>query len=163
MKTKSILSVTLAVAWSVSAFGANPTEGTLGPGSTTPLQFDGTAVGGPAGGPAGEATCVDGVNCDVFTIHLTGSAADYAGTQLLIKITFLAVSDYDLYVHKDTLTGKTVFTGENSGPPGTSEEVAINPATSGAGDYVVHVLYATAVPGDQYHGTATIASAATAT
>ena len=142
---------------------ANPTEGTLAPDSTTPLQFVGTAVGAPAGGPAGEATCQDGINCDVFTIHLTGNASDYAGTQLRIKIEFLAVSDYDLYVHKDTLAGKTVFAGENGGSPGTSEEVAINPATSGAGDYVVHVLYASAVPGDQYQGTASIASAATST
>src|SRR3954470_13249826 len=163
MKMKTLLSLIFSVGISLYAQAANPTEGTLGPASTTPLQFDGTALGAPAGGPAGEATCQDGINCDVFTIHLSGSAADYAGTQLLIKITFLAVSDYDLYVHKDTLTGKTVFSGENSGPPGTSEEVAINPATSGAGDYVVHVLYATAVPGNQYHGTATIVSAATAT
>jgi hypothetical protein len=147
---------------SLSAFAANPTEGTLGPTSATPLQFVGTALGAPAGGPAGEATCQDGINCDVFTIHLTGSASDYAGAQLLIKIEFLAVSDYDLYVHKDSLAGDVVFTGENGGSPGTSEEVAIDPATSGAGDYVVHVLYATAVPGDQYQGTASIASAATA-
>jgi hypothetical protein len=165
MKTISSILVALSsvFALSVSVFAANPNQGTLNPGSATPLQWDGDAIGAPAGGPAGELTCQDGTNCDVFTIHLNGSPSDYAGKQLLIKITFLAVSDYDLYVHKDTLAGKTVFSGENSGPPGTSEQVVINPATSGAGDYVVHVLYATAVPGDQYHGTAAIVSAATAT
>ena len=158
-----LIAVTFVFAFSISAFAATPSEGTLNPNSTAPLDWNGDALGAPAGGPAGEATCQDGINCDVFTIHLTGDASDYAGTQLLIKITFLPVSDYDLYVHKDTLDGKLVFSGANGGSPGTSEEVAINPATSGAGDYVVHVLYATAVPGDQYHGTAWIASAATAT
>jgi hypothetical protein len=163
LRPSLLFSLGLVLAFSIPAFAANPTEGTLNPGSATPLQWDGTALGAPAGGPAGEATCQDGINCDVFTIHLSGNPSDYAGKQLKIKITFLAVSDYDLYVHKDTLTGKVVFSGENGGSPGTSEEVAINPATSGAGDYVVHVLYASAVPGDQYHGTASIASAATAT
>ena len=127
----------------------------------TPLQWIGTATGGPSIG-TGETLCVDGTNCDVFTIHLTGAASDYAGKQLIVKITFLPVSDYDLYVHKDTVGGKVVFPAGNGSVPGDNEQVVINPATSGAGDYVVHVTYATAVPGDQYNGTATIASAATA-
>jgi len=105
---------------------------------------------------------MDGINCDVFTIHLNGKASDYAGKQLTVKITFLAVSDYDLYVHKDAVNGKVVFAAANGSQPGTSEQVVINPATSGAGDYVVHVVYSTVVPGDQYKGTATLTSAATA-
>ncbi|HEX8076519.1 MAG TPA: sialidase family protein, partial [Chthoniobacterales bacterium] len=157
MKTSTLLSLTAALAWPVSLFAANPTEGTLGAGSTTPLEWDGTAVGGPS--VTTETTCQDGFNCDVFTIHLTGSAQDYAGKQLLIKITFSMVSDYDLYVHKDTVNGKVVFPAANGSQPGTSEQVVINPATSGAGDYVVHVTYADVVPTDQYHGTASIISA----
>lgn len=148
------------LALSSSSFAANPTQGTLNPGSTAALQWDGTALGAPSG--TGESACQDGINCDVFTIHLTGNASDYAGKQLLIKITFLAASDYDMYVHKDTLTGKTVFSAGNGSQPGTSEQVVINPATSGAGDYVVHVVYSDTVPTDQYHGTASITSVATA-
>lgn len=142
-------------------FAANPTEGTLNPGSTAPLQFVGNALGGPA--ITTETACQDGINCDVFTIHLSGSAEDYAGTQLVIKITFSMLSDYDMYVHKDTVNGKVVFPAGNGSQPNTSEQVVINPATSGAGDYVVHIVYATVVPSDQYQGTATLQSAATAT
>ncbi|PZR71332.1 MAG: hypothetical protein DLM73_16160 [Chthoniobacterales bacterium] len=154
------MTLSFGFAFLFSAFAANPTEGTLNPGSTTPLQFDGTAVGAPSG--TGETGCQDGINCDVFTIHLTGVASDYAGKQLNVKITFLPTSDYDLYVHKDAVNGKVVFPAANGGVPGTSEQVVINPATSGAGDYVVHVVYSTVTPSDQYHGTATLTSAATA-
>jgi hypothetical protein len=153
----------LVFAFAIGGFAANPTQGTLNPGSTTPLQWVGDILGASVGGPGGEASCVDGTSCDVFTIHLSGTASDYAGVQLLIKITFSAPQDYDLYVHKDTLDGKVVFAGENGGQPGTSEELVINPATSGAGDYVVHVLYAAAIPADQYHGSASLSSAASAT
>ncbi|MEY2572859.1 MAG: hypothetical protein QOJ87_1072 [Verrucomicrobiota bacterium] len=145
----------------LSVFAANPTQGTLNPGSTTPLQWVGNALGGPA--ITTETACQDGINCDVFTIHLTGNPSDYAGKQLLVKIDFTMVSDYDLYVHKDTVNGRVVFPAANGSQPGTSEQVVINPATSGAGDYVVHIVYATVVPTDQYHGTASIVSAATAT
>ncbi|MEY2503163.1 MAG: hypothetical protein QOI07_3497 [Verrucomicrobiota bacterium] len=145
----------------LSVFAANPTQGTLNPGSTTPLQWVGNALGGPA--ITTETACQDGINCDVFTIHLTGNPSDYAGKQLLVKIDFTMVSDYDLYVHKDTVNGRIVFPAANGSQPGTSEQVVINPATSGAGDYVVHIVYATVVPTDQYHGTASILSAATAT
>jgi hypothetical protein len=143
----------------VATFGANPTEGTLNPGSTTTLQWVGNITGASVGGAGGEASCVDGTSCDVFTIHLSGSASDYAGQQLLIQITFSAPQDYDLYVHKDAVNGKVIFPGENGGPPGTSEQVTINPATSGAGDYVVHVLYGIANPAAQYQGTAKLQSA----
>jgi hypothetical protein len=68
-----------------------------------------------------------------------------------------------MYVHKDAVNGKVVFPAGNGSQPGTSELVVINPATSGAGDYVVHVTYSDVVPSDQYHGTASIASAASAT
>src|SRR5436189_1126117 len=127
------IGILLATAW--GAFAANPNQGTLNPGSTTALQWVGDAVGGPA--ITTETACQDGINCDVFTIHLSGNASDYAGKQLIVKITFSMLSDYDLYVHKDTKNGKVVFAGGNSSQPGTSEQVVINPATSGSGDYVV--------------------------
>lgn len=153
------LSLVTLLILGLSAKAATPTEATLSPGSTSPATFTGNAVGGPA--VTTETLCQDGINCDVFTIHLTGKASDYAGKQLQIKITFLPASDYDMYVHKDSVAGKVVFPAGNGSQPNTSEEVAINPATSGAGDYVVHVVYATAVPTDQYHGTATITGAST--
>lgn len=159
MKPTSILLSILALAFSTSIFAANPSQGTLNPNSTTALQWDGNIAGASVGGPGGEASCVDGTSCDVFTIHLNGVASDYAGVQMLVKITFDLPQDYDLYVHKDALNGKVVFAAENGGQPGTSEQVVINPATSGAGDYVVHVLYAAANPAAQYHGIAQLQSA----
>ena len=144
-----------------AALAANPSQGSLNAGSTAPLSWVGDALGAPA--ITTEAACQDGINCDVFTIHLGGTAADYSGKQLIVNITFSMLSDYDLYVHKDTVNGKIVFPGGNSSQPGTSEQVVINPATSGAGDYVVHIVYADVIPTDQYHGTAKISSAATAT
>jgi hypothetical protein len=151
----------LLLAFLAPAFAANPTEGTLNPTSTTPLQWDGNALGGPA--VTTETACQDGINCDVFTIHLSGNPEDYAGQQLLIKITFSMLSDYDLYVHKDSVNGKVVFPGGNGSQPTDNEQVVINPATSGAGDYVVHIVYADVVPTDQYHGTASLQGAATGT
>jgi hypothetical protein len=139
------------------AFGANPNHGTLDSGSATPLQWVGDALGGPS--VTTETTCQDGINCDVFTVHLNGTPQDYAGKQLVIRIAFMALSDYDLYVHKDTLAGTPVFTGANGSQPTDFEQVVINPATSGVGDYVVHITYSDVVPTDQYHGTASIVSA----
>ena len=118
-----------------------------------------TVDGGARPAITTETACQDGINCDVFTIHLTGSAEDYAGQQLVVKITFLPASDYDLYVHKDTVNGKVVFPAGNGSQPSDNEQVAINPATSGAGDYVVHIVYADVVPTDQYQGTANLQSA----
>src|SRR5256714_4294521 len=160
MKTISSILVALSsvLALSVSVFAANPNQGTLNPGSVAPLQWVGDAIGGPA--ITTETACQNGINCDVFTIHLNGTASDYAGKQLSVKITFSMLSDYDLYVHKDTVNGKVVFPAGNGSQPSTSEEVVINPATSGAGDYVVHIVYADVVPADQYHGTAQLQSAA---
>lgn len=160
---RRLLLAALSFALSIAgvAFAANPSQGTLNPGSSTPLQFVGNALGGPA--ITTETACQDGINCDVFTIHLTGNASDYAGKQLVVKITFSMLSDYDMYVHKDTVNGKVVFPAGNGSQPNTSEQVVINPATSGAGDYVVHIVYADVVPTDQYNGTATLVSAATAT
>src|SRR5256714_8954685 len=160
MKTISSILIALSsvLALSASVFAANPNQGTLNSGSATPLQWVGDALGGPA--ITTETACQDGINCDVFTIHLNGTAADYAGKQLSIKITFSMLSDYDLYVHKDTVNGKVVFPAGEGSQPETSEQGVLKPTTAGAGEYVVHVAYADVVPTDQYHGTAQLHSAA---
>ena len=50
---------------------ANPTSGMISPGSP-PLAWNGTAAGGTNNG---EATCVEGVNCDTFTLTVSGRPA----------------------------------------------------------------------------------------
>ena len=74
--TSILCSAGLLLGFAIPLFAANPPEATLNPASTAPAEWDGDAIGAPAGGPAGEATCQDGINCDVFTIHLTGTASD---------------------------------------------------------------------------------------
>lgn len=54
---------------------ANPGTGTISPASQ-PVMWDGTAVGGTSNG---EATCVEGVNCDTFTLTVGGTPADWVG------------------------------------------------------------------------------------
>ena len=141
---------------------ATPPDGTIDPTPGAMVEWDGFAATLPGGGPAGEATCIDGTNCDVFTLHVDGAMADWAGKSIVIKITFPLGDDADLYLHKDTVDGPPAGSGQNGGPAdgdGVSETAVINPATSDTGDYVVHVLYATFVPGDKVHGVATVISA----
>lgn len=137
---------------------AAPSTGTISPsGPVSP--FDGTWTGTAVGGAAsGEGTCVEGVNCDTFTLTVSGAPADYAGKVIAIKIQWTnPVNDYDLYVHKDSNAGPVVARGANGGAPGTEEATTIDPAATGTGVYTVHVVYFSVTPlVDEYHGTATV-------
>src|SRR6185295_8961310 len=87
--------------------------------------------------------------------------ADWAGKQIRIKIEWLLpVTDYDLYIHKDSNSGPLVG---NSGRGATSptepltiEDTTIDPSITGTGVYTVHAVYYLATAADQYHGSATI-------
>ena len=141
---------------------ATPPDGHLAATDGAKVEWDGFAATIPGGGPAGEATCIDGVNCDVFTLHVDGTTDDWLGKSIVVKITFPLGDDADLYLHKDTVDGPPAGSGQNGGPAdgdGVSETAVINPATSGTGDYVVHVLYATFIPGDKVHGVASVLAA----
>jgi hypothetical protein len=159
----------IAVALAVVAFAclalvfksgaASPTTGTITPGSS-PLAWTGTAVGGSSAG--GEDTCVEGVNCDTFTLTVQGTPADWVGKSIRIDASWVVLaSDYDLYVHKDSNTGPLV-NSSTGGPPSTRETVTITPGdlnASGTTVFTAHVVYFTGVAGDQYSGTATVVSA----
>jgi hypothetical protein len=133
---------------------ANPPAGSIGTASA-PVAWDGTATG--TGAANGESTCVEGVNCDSFTLTVTGTQADWtnAGKRIEVRITPPATQDdYDLVIHKGDNTGKIVDSSGNGA--GITEVAHINPAADGVGVFTVHVIYfATTVP-DQYHGTATV-------
>ncbi|MDQ6807878.1 MAG: hypothetical protein M3Z64_00395 [Verrucomicrobiota bacterium] len=164
----AVFAICTSLTFAASAFGAKPATGTLSATSPNPVTWVGDAPGvPPAVGAAQEATCVDGGNCDVFTITLSGVPADYVGKQVTVTINWgLPTTDYDLYIHKDTLAGALVASGRNGGPSDpdpTTDSATFNPATSGTGKYVVHVLYAaTPGPGDQYSGIAKVAVAGAA-
>ena len=133
---------------------AVPSAGTIGPAGPT-LAWTGSAVGGSS---AGEASCVEGINCDTFTLTVSGNPADYANTLIAIKIQWtIPANDYDLYVHKESNAGPVVATGENGGAPGTSDGTTIDPAATGTGLYTVHVVYFSVTPVvDEYQGTASV-------
>ena len=134
---------------------ASPASATLTPTTIAPVSWVGTAPGGAA---YGEATCQEGLNCETFLLTLSGTSADWSGKHVRINIGWLVPgSDYDLYVHKGSVTGPEVASSA-AGAPGTGEAVTIDPAGSGTGVYAVHVVYFAAVAADQYRGTATVQS-----
>jgi hypothetical protein len=89
---KSIASLTkslaaLAAALAACTLGvsvtraANPPDGTVNPSTTTPVTWDGTAIGT---GGTDEASAIEGVNRDTFILHVT--AGDYTGKTIAVKI-----------------------------------------------------------------------------
>ena len=136
---------------------ANPAGGSITPTVGATVNWTGTAPGGAS--PDGEATCVDGTNCDTFTLTVAGSPADWSGKIIKVDIGWtLPASDYDFYIHKDTVTGPETNSSGGS-PPAVSESATIDPSISGTGVYVVHVVYfAASGVADQYSGTATVAN-----
>ncbi len=136
---------------------ANPNSGTIAPSAATPVTWQGTAT---AGGAPGESSCVEGANCDTFTLNVSGTPADWTGKIIKIRIAWTnPANDYDLYVHKDANFGPIV--GQSAdGPPSTNENTSISPSGTGTGIYTVHVVYFAVTPqADQYQGSATVAPA----
>lgn len=143
-----------------SSQAATPTAGTIGPAGPT-QSWDGTAVGPSS---AGEDTCVEGINCDTYTLNV--SAGAWTGKVIEIKITWtVPVNDYDLYIHFDANNSGTLDSGDpivassGDGAPETEEATTIDPSSTGVGRYFVHVVYFSVTPMiDEYHGTATVQS-----
>ena len=139
----------------VASFAATPSSGSINSTTGSSATWTSSAVGATNG----ESTCVEGTTCDSFTLTIAGSAASFAGKYVNISIKWtLSTNDYDLYVHKGSLTGPVVASSTN-GIPETSEAVSINPASLGTGVYVVHVVASATVPGDAPKGTAVTATA----
>jgi hypothetical protein len=144
----------LVVMIAVPAVASLPTSGNLAANGSA-VTWTGNALGGAS--PEAETTCVEGVNCDTFQLTFSGTASDWAGKKAKVSLSWLLpVTDYDMYIHKDTITGPVVASsalGTN-----TAEAAEINVAQSGTGTYAVRVVYFLAV-GDQYKGRAEVVSA----
>lgn len=131
---------------------AEPPSGTISPASP-PVMWDGTAAGGVSNG---EDTCVEGVNCDTYTLTVSGTPADWAGKRVEVRVTWVVLAnDYDLYIHKTDNSGKTVDSSTN-GAPSTSEVAFIEPAADGTGVFTVRVAYFTGHAADNYHAVASV-------
>lgn len=131
---------------------ASPASGTITPGSQ-PVTWTATAAGGASNG---ESTCVEGVNCDTFTLTVSGTPADWAGKKINVSISWVvAANDYDLFIHKGSNSGP-VISSSTHGAPGTVEEGKIDPSTDGTGVFTVHVTYFTGAVADGPHGVAKV-------
>jgi hypothetical protein len=154
-----VLSVFVASALD-TVTAANPTSGTLNPTLNATLAWAGTAAGGThpnnnVPGTDHDDFCEEGVNCDTYTLTVSGNPGDWAGKIIDIKVDWaLPSSDYDLYVHKGSNAGVEV--GSSGNNPPEHERVLLSPADLGTGVYTVHVIYFAASAGDQYQGTATV-------
>jgi hypothetical protein len=141
---------------SLPLLASQPAAGTLLAGSPTIVRWAGTALGGAS--PEAETTCVEGVNCDTFLLTFGGTAADWNGKNVRVSLSWLLpVSDYDLYIHKDSVTGPIVASSAQGTT--TAESANIDVATSGVGTYAVRIVYFIAI-GDQYAGRAEVVTAA---
>jgi Fibronectin type III domain len=147
-----------------SSSASSPSGGIITP--TTTLTWIGTATGGgalnaPLGLINGEDLCQEGLSCDTFTLTVGGTTADWSGKLIHVKIEWLLpVTDYDLYIHKDSNTGPIVGSSGRgaTSPTGplTWEDTTIDPAISGVGVYTIRAVYYAATAADQYHGSAIV-------
>ena len=132
---------------------ATPTSGTLNPGGPD-VTWTGTAVGGSS---QDESTCVEGVNCDTFTLTVGGEPADWAGSSVRITFNWPGVADdYDIYVHKGGLDGPIVDDAVTGNMPEVID-FSPNQSTVGTGTFTVHVVYFAVAPlptGYQYNAVA---------
>lgn len=135
---------------------ANPATGNISYNSTSSLSWQGTAVG--TGAAQDESTCVEGVNCDSFAINVQGTDAQWQNAILQIQLTWgVPANDYDMFVHKGSLTGPVVTSSANGAPETEQGPVVIDPHSMGTGLYTVHVCYWLTSPNvDQYVGTAKV-------
>ena len=135
---------------------ASPASGTVTATSATPITWNGTATG--VANTGGEGGCVEGDNCDTFTLTVAGTAADWTNKRIQVSYSWInPATDYDLYIHKGSNAGEVVDSS-TGGAPSTSEVAFIDPAKDGTGVFTVHAVYFTVAPGDQYHGTAQVLS-----
>jgi hypothetical protein len=145
---------------------SSPAGATIGVTSATPVTWIGTGVGGgalnaPLGLISGEDLCQEGINCDTFTLTVAGNPSDWSGKLIRIKIEWLLpVTDYDLYIHKDSNSGPLAASSGRGATsptePLTWEDTTIDPSVQGTGVYTVHAVYYLATAADQYHGSATL-------
>jgi hypothetical protein len=148
-----IIAAPAALCFAMLVSAATPSFSTLNPVAGSSASWVGSGI---AGATTDETTCVDGTDCDAYTITLTGSPANYKGLVLAISISHqIKLNDFDLYVHKGGLTGPVIASSTN-GIPETSEAVVIDPTVSGVGVYTVHVVDSNVAPGDTYNGVASI-------
>src|SRR5438128_2647855 len=70
---------------SIDTRAQNPSSGTVGPSpGGSSAMWDGTATA-PGGGVNTEQACVDGVNCEVFTLTVASTPGAWAGQRVRVR------------------------------------------------------------------------------
>ncbi len=135
------------------SFAANPPAGNITVNSS-PITWVGTATPGTPPAANGESSCVEGVNCDTFTLTVD-PLANWSGKKIEVRIyQASSLDDTDLVIHKTSNAGPIISTSGNGA--GITEVGYINPTSDGTGVFTVHVIYFATIPGDQYHGSAEV-------
>jgi hypothetical protein len=155
MKTKTLLPLALAAFVLGDVRAAAPPSGTLaatGPAAT----WQGFAA--VASSPAGETSCVEGTNCDTFSLKL--APGDYTGKRIRFKISWTnQFNDYDLDVFAGSVSGPLVGTS-GGGIPEIKEETTVDVnRVVAAGEnvtFAVRAVYFAVVTSDPYQGIASV-------
>jgi hypothetical protein len=141
----------------IVSIAATPGSGALNPGGTA-ITWSGFAAAPPAGAAAPDpASCVNGLNCDTFTLKLNGAPGDWAGKKARIKIAATATGDdVDMFIYKGASTGPLGAQVGSSASSGGNEEVTLDPnqPAIGTGDFTVQVVYFLVSAGGSYKGEA---------
>lgn len=151
---KAIFVTAVAMLFCALTQAATPPSGTIVPASGSSTTW----TGAPVGATDGESTCVDGTNCDVFTLNVSGAATNYNNLFVNIQLNWnLLADEYDIYVHKGGITGPVIMSA-TLGPGSTAQQLSFTPSTVGTGTFTIHVVASDASPTDSYTGTATVAT-----
>ena len=141
------------------ASAQNPDSGTIHATDTNTIAWTGTHVA--PGVVTGESQCVDGVNCETFTLTIAGSPSDWVGSRVQVLLTWQQGADeYDIYIHRGSNSGMLV-TSAIQGPGLTSQIAYIDVSQWGTGVFTIHVAHdvAPASAADPYHGAISVVSA----
>src|SRR2546423_14721377 len=83
----------------------NPTSGAVGPSPGGPSASWDQTITTPGGGINTEAACVDGVNCEGFTLTVNWTAANWTGQKVQVRLTWARNgNEYDVNIHKGATT-----------------------------------------------------------
>src|SRR3954464_15936226 len=91
-RTIAVLLLLMSLICGVSVWrlgAANPTSGTMSR-TSPPVSWAGTAAGGAYNG---ESTCVEGVNCDTFTLTVTGTPSDWSGKRIQVAMSWIVLAN----------------------------------------------------------------------
>jgi hypothetical protein len=142
------------------ASAQNPDSGTIHATDTNTITWTGTHIA-PGGVVTAESQCVDGVNCETFTLTVAGNPSDWVGSRVQVLLTWQqGANEYDIYIHQGSNSGMLV-TSAIQGPGLTSQIAYIDIAQWGTGVFTIHVAHdiTPASAADPYHGAVSVVAA----